>query len=244
MKYAAAVLVGMVLFTACGVALGQEGQKAPEKPRIEKIEGDCEYRASDDADWVKAAAGQAVETGGSLCTGFDSTVVVHFPGNSTLEAGPLTQVSISTFFDAKAQLEARLKVTVGSVRVRVERGDVQSDFQVSTPHTTTSVKGTDWEVTTSYYGDKIVVHENTIKAKNALDRSVAVEEENKTDEELQPSADVERRETVKPVVPNGSTDEEASVSTEEPGNEDMTPSEQTSYTNPDKERQSVYHSGP
>jgi hypothetical protein len=253
-------LVFMLFFIfVCSTAVAQEEQPQPasepsekasetdteeSKPVIESIEGDCEYRDSEEADWAAAKKGQAVEPGGTLCTGFDSKVIVRFPEKSTLELGSLTQVSISAFFKAKKELEARLKVTVGSVRVRVQRGEIQSDFQVSTPHTTTAVKGTDWEVITSYYGDRIKVHEDTVKVKNKQDRKADIKEENETDDQLRSTAEIEREESIPPTVPIGLTQEETEASNADPASMDKGPGEQTNSTNPDQERQVVYpHSG-
>lgn len=220
------------------------GQVRTAKPVIEKIEGDCEYRPSAEGDWVTAKAGQEVQPGGALCTGFDSKAIVRFPENSSLEVGSLTEVEISTFYTAKKELEARLKVTVGFVRVKVQRGEIKSDFQVSTPHTTTAVKGTDWEVLTSYYGDKIKVHEKAVKAKNKYDRQTVVDQENKTDDELRPTAEIRRRETIPPIVPIGQTQEEVDNASVDPASLDQGPAEQSSSTNPDHERQVIYpHSG-
>jgi hypothetical protein len=246
------VLVGILLLAPAAAALAQENQPAPvekeqeepvataaTRPAIAKIEGDCEYRASAKAPWTAAKAGLAIANGASLCTGFESKVTVRFPDQSEVEIGSLTEVQISTSRGARKELVARLKVAVGSVRVHVKEADVRSDFQVSTPHTTTSVKGTDWEVVTSYYGDKIRVHENKVKAANNLDRTADIDEDNETDEELKPTAQVKREKDVAPAVPPGHTEEEAEASTSEPANADESPVEQTDSTNPDKERQAT-----
>ncbi len=239
-----------VLLLAPATALAQENQPAPAPkpaaagPAVSKIEGDCEYRASAQKGWTAAKAGLLVANDGSLCTGFESKVTVRFPDDSTVEIGSLTEVQISTSRGAKKELVARLKVTVGSVRVHVKEAGVRSDFQVSTPHTTTSVKGTNWEVVTSYYGDKIKVHENKVKAKNKLDRTADIDEENETDEDLKTTAQIKREEDIPPAVPPGNTEEEAEASTVEPASSDESPVEQASSTNPDKVRQAVYsHSG-
>ncbi len=262
MKNAVLPVLGLLVLLVCSSAFAQE-EKAPpapepaeeqvaparedkeeeKEPYIEKIEGDCEYRASDDAEWAAAKKGGKVARGGALCTGFDSTVIVRFPGNSTLEVGSLTEVQISTFFRAKAQLEAKLKVSVGSVRVKVERGEIQSDFEVSTPHTTTSVKGTDWEVITSFYGDVIKVYENAVKATNNLGRKATIEQDSQTDDQLKSNAEVEREQNITPTVPLGHTQEEAEGSTVEPANQDKGPAEQSNSTDPDKERQTVSSHG-
>jgi len=242
------IAIGILFCLSVLITIPAAAQEPPapvqKMPVVDKIQGDCEYRASEDSDWVAAKVGQAVATGSALCTGFDSSVTVRFPGDSTLEAASLTEVEINTFMDAEKQLEARLKVTVGSVKVRVARGEIQSDFKVSTPHTTTSVKGTFWEVITSFYGDKIIVYENKIKASNNYDRTSEVEEDTKTDDTLRTAAQSERSDRIEPAVPLGNTEDEVEQSTETPANMDQTPTEQSSPANPEQERQTVYgHSG-
>jgi ferric-dicitrate binding protein FerR (iron transport regulator) len=243
------VLVAVFVLMLPATALAQEKQPTPvvkeqekpaataARPEILKIEGDCEYRASAKASWTAGKTGLVIANGAFLCTGFESKVTVTFPDDSKVEIGSLTEVQISTSRGASKELVARLKVSVGSVRVHVKEADIRSDFQVSTPHTTTSVKGTDWEVVTSYYGDKIKVHKNKIKATNKLDRTADIDEENETDEELQPTAQIEREKQVPPTVPLGHTKEETESSTVDPANSDQSPVEQTDSTNPDKERQ-------
>ena len=93
-----------------------------------------------------ARAGMRLRAGDQIHTGFGAAATLRFPGGSEVTLEPMSLVRLDDI--ASATGTARLFLDVGKIAAEVNRiTGAKSDFEVKTPTTTCSVRGTVFEVT-------------------------------------------------------------------------------------------------
>jgi hypothetical protein len=93
---------------------------------------------------------------------------------------------------AKA-VETKLDVKIGTLRVEVKKGELESDFKVSTPQLTASVRGTQWELRSSRsFGDTITGFEGRVACRNLQGGNRSVHSGESTTSDLHPTIDTEK----------------------------------------------------
>ncbi len=132
----------------------QAGQAAPRpadaqdvQARVVDVTGSVIARSeSKGGDFQPVVKGQMLSSDTRVAVGAKAQAVLSFGDNSVVV---LEQFSVMTIADVYKTQSAgdetvvtRLKLVNGSVRAGVERGRTRSDFQVSTPVATLSVRGT------------------------------------------------------------------------------------------------------
>jgi hypothetical protein len=212
-------------------------QETEQVARIESIEGDCEVRESEKTDWTVASEGATLAKGGFICTGFASKALLRFPANTTVEMGSLTEIKIDEFFASKEKLETKLKMKIGSLKVTVEKGAIRSDFEVSTPNTTTAVKGTKFIIHSSYYGDTVEVQEDSVEVTDRAGTSLTVREGEKTDSNLSTNSECGKMDSAGNPLPHGATAEEQKFARENLSFGPTSPTEVLGSSNPESDRQ-------
>jgi ferric-dicitrate binding protein FerR (iron transport regulator) len=212
-------------------------QETGQVARIESIEGDCEVRESEKADWTVASEGATLAKGGFICTGFASKALLKFPANTTVEMGSLTEIKIDEFFASKEKLETKLKMKIGSLKVTVEKGAIRSDFEVSTPNTTTAVKGTKFIIRSSYYGDTVEVQEDSVEVTDRAGTSLTVREGEKTDSNLSANSECGKMDSAGNPLPQGATAEEQKFARENLSFGPASPTEILGGSSPESDRQ-------
>ncbi|MFH1023735.1 MAG: FecR domain-containing protein [Planctomycetota bacterium] len=145
---------------------------------IHSVEGDVDVRKPA-GEWAAANAGQVIEEGWEISTGFKSKAVLLFGDTSVAIVKPLTQLTINRFVKREKTAETLLDVKIGTLRVHVKEGELKSDFKVSTPQLTASVRGTIWQISSSRScGDRISGYQGRVVAQNfqGMNRSVGAGE--------------------------------------------------------------------
>jgi len=109
---------------------------------VDRITGKVEYRLAGGS-WQTASVGDRLPLNATISTGFGASAVLNL-GSSVLEVRQLTRLTIEELADDG--LSADVFVPVGRVRatVNAEAGR-RADFQVRTPLSTASVRGTEFE---------------------------------------------------------------------------------------------------
>ncbi len=111
---------------------------------LHSLKGKVEVRTSADADWAPAAEGEILNISETLSTGFDSSVVVAM-GKTTLQVKPLTRMTVDKLVQEGSVLKTSTFLRVGSVSASVKSAEgVKQDFQVQSPYSTASVRGTEF----------------------------------------------------------------------------------------------------
>ena len=107
--------------------------------------------------WERVTAGTALAAGDRIHTGFKSGVTITFTDGSTVRVGPMSLLEIRDVSrNANGSLRVRLGLRLGDVRAQINRSTgAASDFNVQTPTTTASVRGTIFSV--SFDGTETVV---------------------------------------------------------------------------------------
>jgi len=109
---------------------------------VTKVERKVEVQKNEGA-WQAAAVGLALSAGDRLHTGYKATATVKFVDGSTMEVKPMSLVLIQKLDDGTGKAKSRVWLRLGEVSAEVNKRNVAaSDFQVRTPTTTASVRGT------------------------------------------------------------------------------------------------------
>jgi hypothetical protein len=151
----------------CGVVAED---KIPLDVTIKSVKGDVEIKAPGGA-WEKASSGSKLREGTLLSTGFGAEAELILADNSAVTVYQLTQLKIDKFFREKAKVKTDLDLNIGKVRAEVQRvGDQLSDFNVVTPTSVVSVRGTGMDVFQTDRGTDARGLVHTIEVRDNLGR--------------------------------------------------------------------------
>ena len=119
-----------------------------------------------DSDWIQ--------------TGHDSWVAVKFADDgSQLTIKENTEVEIKAFEDSPGSLAKRISMELGKMRATINP-DKKQDFQVATPTSVASVKGTDFWTSSNREGDVFSVLSGAIEVRNKISNRVVHVQKNET----------------------------------------------------------------
>jgi hypothetical protein len=114
---------------------------------IREMTGTVELK-SGGADWVSAKAGDVIQKAMMISTGFKSTAILSV-GSSTITVRPLTRLSLEELINQDETETINLGLSTGRVRVEVNPpAGSRANFNVQTPSSTASVRGTSFEMDT------------------------------------------------------------------------------------------------
>ena len=114
---------------------------------IKEITGTVELKKSGADAWVPAKPGDSVEKDTIVSTGFKSSALLVV-GNSTLMVRPLTRLSLAALLVNQDNAETiNVALSTGRIQVGVKPpAGGRTDFTVTTPIATASVRGTEFEM--------------------------------------------------------------------------------------------------
>jgi hypothetical protein len=114
--------------------------------------------------WEPAAAGMELANGDRIHTGFKAGVTLNFPDGSRLHVGPMTILHlVDIAAGPEGGVRARLLLKTGEVTAQVNRSTgARGDFQVKTPTTTASVRGTRFSVAYDGTATTVAVTESSV----------------------------------------------------------------------------------
>jgi hypothetical protein len=117
--------------------------------------------------WEPAAAGIELRNGDRVHTGFKAGVTLNFPDGTRLHIGPMTLLhirNISAGPGGAGAVFARLLLKTGEVTAQVNRSTgAAGDFQVKTPTTTASVRGTKFSIAYDGTATTVAVTESSVE---------------------------------------------------------------------------------
>lgn len=174
---------------------------------LEKISGKVEVRRSDSDEWIKAVQGMEIYLSDTISTGFGASATLAING-STVIIKPLSRLTLDMLIKSEKKVTTSLFLQVGAVTAEVDStGDVKKNFQVQSPFSTASVRGTKF----NFDGKRLEVIEGKVAfipgRPNRIIQKVLIEKKKK---EKEP----EKEEVKDPEAVSG-VDEELEVSEEE-----------------------------
>jgi hypothetical protein len=118
-----------------------------------------------EAGWEPATQGLRLICGDRVHTGFKAGVVLTFPDGSRLLVGDMTMVQLTDVgLGPQGGVRVRVLLNTGSVTAQVNRSTGASgDFQVKTPTTTASVRGTVFSVRFDGSATTVAVTESSVQ---------------------------------------------------------------------------------
>jgi hypothetical protein len=145
--------------------MGALGYAQEARATIQDLQGTVELKAPGSDVWQPAVSGQELEQETLVSTGFRSSALIVL-GNSTILVRPLTRLSLREIQVRAGRIEIELRA--GRVRAEVKPVDDKGmTFTVRSPVTTSSVRGTVFDIDTL----NLRVEEGTV-AFSGLDNTV------------------------------------------------------------------------
>ena len=149
------------------VALGLSGlilygQPPPARQPVEatviSITGTVEVKLAPEADWQPVQAGMKIPQGATISTGVRSKVELDFDGHSLVIIRRPSILRIDRSLITKEAVHTRLHLKVGSLRAAVVKESITSDFRITTPAVTLSIRGTEIaDITHSERGTEVLM---------------------------------------------------------------------------------------
>lgn len=165
-------IVIALIFVVAGVIAED---KIPLEARIKSVTGDVEVRLPGTTAWQKASKGMMLKEGTAVSSGYDAEAELILADNSVVKVYSLTQIKIDKFFREKAKVKTGINLNIGKVRANVQRvGDEMSDFNVVTPTSVVSVRGTGMDVNESDRGTNVQSLIHTVEVRDNLGRREVV----------------------------------------------------------------------
>lgn len=120
------------------LAMAPVAASCEETAILLSVFGDVQYRQGKGDVWKKAERGRPLSEGGAVKTGVDGRAAIFFKNNSTVWLKQNTNLSLDTLKGRQSMLQ----LNSGSVKVRVPHLRFRERFQLRTPTTIASVRGT------------------------------------------------------------------------------------------------------
>lgn len=133
-------IVFAIVLAAAAVLPGFSAEQAV----FSEVKGKVEYKAPG-GDWKGAKAGDKIEGGYVVSTGFKSSAVLVM-GKTTLSLRPVTRLTLEELIRTEAGAKTQLYLLAGRVKADVppEPGKT-TEFKIKSPTATASVRGTGFE---------------------------------------------------------------------------------------------------
>ena len=151
----AVVALGLPGFVLYGQApdVGQ-----PVEATVVSVTGTVEVRLAPEAAWQPVQAGMKIPQGAVISTGVRSKVELDFEKHSLVIIRRPSIVSIDRSLITEQAVQTRLHLKVGSLRAAVVKEQIASDFRITTPAVTLSIRGTEIaDITHSERGTEVLM---------------------------------------------------------------------------------------
>lgn len=136
-------------------------QNKPLQATISKLAGKVEVQLPG-KDWRAAKEGELLPQGTMISTGFKSSAVLTIK-NSTILVKPVTRMKLEEIVQTQSGTNTQVYLSTGKLSVEVSPQQNQTtDFTVSSPTATASVRGTGFD----FDGFILVVHRGIVEFKN------------------------------------------------------------------------------
>lgn len=151
----------IMIISACFVLItGISGQLFADG-LVKKVNGEVAVKSG--ARWVPVKEGAVIKVGDRLSTGINSSAVLEI-SSATVTVKPMTIVRIVDRGVTTVSDSTTIGISRGGINAKVRRQDrVQTQFRVSTPVATSSVRGTEENIFTGPSGMVLDVPEGVVE---------------------------------------------------------------------------------
>lgn len=114
------------------------------KITIKSLTGYVQTKKDSNSNWANAKAGEVLQPGFYISTGFNSTAVIQ-TDNAQITVKPLSQMTIASLVSTEKQKTTDVQLNYGKIEANVDTSkskDTQTLFKVRSANTTASVRGT------------------------------------------------------------------------------------------------------
>jgi hypothetical protein len=154
MRYTARLVFILFIFISPAIFAQQQIQAV-----IREMAGTVEVKQANSDVWEAASRGQSLALDTVISTGFRSTAVIAL-GDSLITLRPLTRLTILELSRSQGGEKVDLNLQTGRVRADVKSQDTgNTEFTIHSPNSTSSVRGTIFEVDTL----SLTVYEGTVE---------------------------------------------------------------------------------
>ena len=145
----------------------------PIRATIVASSGEIEFRHGSSGAFTPLTAGVVLQRGDFVSTGFDSTVTLDL-GYGLLAVGPITQLRLDEFVAPAHLGRTQVFLRVGTIAAKVKHvAAIRSDFSVTTPTASASIRGSEIYVAETTRGaTNVYTVEDRSFVKGAADKSV------------------------------------------------------------------------
>ncbi|MFP3960092.1 MAG: hypothetical protein ACLFUX_07970 [Spirochaetaceae bacterium] len=160
------LIIAVIMTVAAGAGFAQVTAV------VEQASGKVEVRPDGASGWEPVEEGAEIERGTTLSTGFNSEARLRI-AESVIEVEALTRMTLEELVEDADSVSTDVFVGVGRTNSSVESAEgVENDFEMRSPNTTASVRGTEFSFDTR----RTDVTDGTVTVANFLGRSTSVPE--------------------------------------------------------------------
>ena len=155
-------LTGLLVLARIATPAQNEEAKSTDEPlpkiTVAAIEGDVEVKLANAKEWTPAKVGMELGQGAELQTHLFSWVELKLANDTTTKLNSVTRVRVDKYLKDAEAVRTRLRLRSGALSAVVNKGKLKSDFRVSSPQSTASVRGSElaW-FGTAPWGDTLIV---------------------------------------------------------------------------------------
>jgi hypothetical protein len=162
-------------FIAC-LALSAPAFAQDVSATIIALEGDVTVKTDDSAEWKPAAINQQLRQGAYIMTAFESNCEIEFMDKSKMKIRELSKIQVNKFTSELKKVDTEVTLYNGKVRATVHKDvDKNTNFQVKTPVSTISVRGTEKEITVHPgFGTEVHTITGVVEVSNNIGQKVNV----------------------------------------------------------------------
>jgi len=181
--YTKALAIICTAFAAAVFVSGDQPAYAQDvSAKIVALEGDVTVKTGDSAEWKPASVNQQLSQGAYIMTAFESNCELEFMDKSKMKIKELSKIQVNKFTSELKKVDTEVTLYNGKVRATVHKDvDKNTNFQVKTPVSTISVRGTEKEITVHPgFGTQVHTITGVVEVSNNIGQKVMVSKDEST----------------------------------------------------------------
>ncbi len=143
---------------------------------IVAFDGDVTVKTDDSSEWKPASINQQLHQGAYIMTAFESNCEIEFMDKSKMKIRELSKIQVNKFTSELKKVDTEVTLYNGKVRATVHKDvDKNTNFQVKTPVSTISVRGTEKEIIVHPgFGTEVHTISGVVEVSNNIGQKVNV----------------------------------------------------------------------